>query len=86
MESIQRPPQGEQPFDSPFPLADEYPFSHWADLGELRSLHPVLIDLWDQVKRKYWFHGHPASNALFFAVYEMSRCRSFQRRQGGARE
>ena len=41
------------------------------------GLHPVLADLWQQVKRKFWYRGHSQAGALFAAIYEMSLRPSF---------
>ena len=78
MHSLHTPPVTDHPAGPPFPLSDEFPFAQWSDLGDRPQLHPVLRQLWEQVKRGYWYRGHPASGALFEAVYEMSLKPSFR--------
>lgn len=54
-----------------------FPFATWSVTEDRPNLHPVIRSLWDQVKCKFWYCGHPAANALFEAVYLMSLCPSF---------
>jgi len=59
-------------------MMGEYPFAPWSLVEDDPTLHPILAQLWRQIKTQLWAKGHPKASALLQAVAMMSQCASFR--------